>query len=464
MQPQTIIVGFHPRADARQRLDAHRKIGAQVRRELHGVHAQVLAVRSEWDDCRAHYESLRHVRFVEPLSRYRTSYHVNDPWFSTPYRTSHDGEVSQWFLRQVRAPEAWNLARLLVDRTTIAILDTGIDPAHPELAGLIVGGGNFVTPDFDDVRDDSGHGTHAAGLAAALTDQRQGIACLAFNSTCLLPVKVLNAAGEGTNLQVASGIVFAADQGARIINVSLGGTEYSQLIQDAVRYAWRRGCVVIAAAGNSGSSVIEYPAGNNYVLAVSATNRADQRHHSSSFGVDVAVAAPGHAILSTMPTYACDLTRHGGMRGYDALSGTSMAAPLVSSLAGLLAAKRPHLTNQGIVHAIQRSATPLGTDGAKLWNPYFGYGRIDAYRAISRHWVPSASGSLYGQATNRFGCPRSGVTVSCRDASFRTRADGMFRLGPLPPGRHPLLVDGEVVRHAVVTPGCDTFVELSARN
>ena len=460
MQPQTVIVGFHPHADARQRHMAHRKISAQVQRELRAVHTHVLHVRSEWNECKQHYESLPHVRFVEPLYTYRASYDANDPLFSTPYPTSHDGKQSQWFLRHIRAPQAWDVARRVTDRTTIAILDTGIDPHHPELADLIVGGANFTSPDHDNIRDESGHGTHAAGLAAALTDQRRGIACLAFNSTCLLPVKVLNGDGSGTNEQVANGILFAADQGARIINVSLGGTEYSQLIQDAVRYAWRRGCVIIAAAGNSGSVVIEYPAGNNYALAVSAANENDERHPSSSYGLDIAVAAPGHAILSTMPTYTCDLTRKGGHRHYDALSGTSMSAPIVSALAGMLAAQRPYLTNQQIVHAIQRSALPLGTDGQKLWTPEFGYGRIDAARAVREQWVPAATGSLYGQATNRDGCPRSGVTVSCRDATYRTRADGMFRLGPLPPGRHPVLLDGKVNQHATVTTGCDTFIEL----
>ena len=183
-----------------------------------------------------------------------------------------------------------------------------------------------------------------------------------------MPLKVLDASGEGNYADVASAIVYAADNGARILNLSLGGEDYSAALAEVVDYARERGCLLAAAAGNDNVAVF-YPAANGGVLAVVATNRWDRRWYRSHHGPEVDAAAPGADIYSTILDDA-----------YLSASGTSTAAPHVSGLAALVWSVQPDLTNDEVAQVITETVRDLGTPG---WDEFYGWGRIDAYQAVS---------------------------------------------------------------------------------
>ncbi|ABG05132.1 peptidase S8 and S53, subtilisin, kexin, sedolisin [Rubrobacter xylanophilus DSM 9941] len=272
----------------------------------------------------------------------------------------------QWGLRKIRAPLAWSRAR--GGGARVAVLDSGVAAGHPDLRGKIAGRYNTDTR-TSSAGDQYGHGTHVAGIAAASTNNRIGVA-----GTCpgcrLLAVK-LDGDGLITTTDLVRGINWAIGRRADVINLSLGGGGFSRPEADAIAKAWNRGAVVVAAAGNERSSRRTYPAAYPQVIAVSATTRSDARARYSNYGGWVDVAAPGGTsgtggIYSTLP---------GGRYGY--LSGTSMAAPFVSGVAGLLAGQ--DLANSQIRRRIQSTAADLGPRGR---DPYYGHGRLDAAAAV----------------------------------------------------------------------------------
>ncbi|BBL79616.1 hypothetical protein RxyAA322_14700 [Rubrobacter xylanophilus] len=272
----------------------------------------------------------------------------------------------QWGLRKIRAPLAWNRARGAGAR--IAVLDSGVASRHPDLKKKIAG--RYNTDTRTRAADDQyGHGTHVAGIAAASTDNRVGVA-----GTCprcrILAVK-LDGDGFITTADLVRGINWAIGRRAAVINLSLGGGGFSRPEADAVAKAWRRGIVVVAAAGNERTSKRTYPAAYRQVIAVAATTRSDTRARYSNYGNWVDVAAPGGTpgtggIYSTLPP-----------RRYGYLSGTSMAAPFVSGIAGLLAGQGR--SNVEIRRRIQSTARDLGPRGK---DPYYGHGRVDAAAAV----------------------------------------------------------------------------------
>jgi thermitase len=300
------------------------------------------------------------VAFAEPNYLAHALEVPNDPGFS-----------AQWGLSQIDAPAAWDVSHGS-SAVIIAIVDTGIDGTHVDLAGKVLAGWNFVSPSAipaDSDSDDAGHGTHCAGIAAAVTNNSVGIAGLA-PSARLMPVKVLDSSGTGSYEDVALGVRYAADHGARVINLSLGGTDPSDTLREAVNYALGRGCLLSCAAGNAVGGLSEYgimyPA--QYAMAVGATDSWDARAWFSKYGPQLSVVAPGQSIYSTLP---------GGF--YGSLSGTSMAAPHVSGLAALLWGACPLESNVEVRHVIESTADDLGSPG---WDQEFGYGRIDARAAI----------------------------------------------------------------------------------
>jgi thermitase len=319
-----------------------------------------------------------------------------------PSATNDPYLAQQWAIDKMAVPAAWRVTTGSVT-ITIAIVDTGLDLAHPDLAskvwtnaGEIPGNGvdddgngkvddvhgwhfyhvdNGVTYDPAEdahVQDDAGHGTHVAGIAAAAANNGIGIAGLAWGSH-VLPVKVLNERGDGWYSDIAAGIVYAADNGARIINLSLGGAAASAALCEAVRYAVDKGSLVVAAAGNDAGAV-NYPAACPHALAVAATDAADSHPDSSSHGPQVAVAAPGVSIYSTW--YFSGLHQS----GYRFETGTSMAAPQVSGVAALVRSAQPQWTPGQVAFQLERTADDLG---APSWDPLFGWGRINAARAVT---------------------------------------------------------------------------------
>jgi subtilisin family serine protease len=216
--------------------------------------------------------------------------------------------------------------------------------------------------------DDHGHGTHVAGIVAARGNNAQGIAGMAWNSQVMV-IKVLDANGDGYYSDLAAGLVYAADNGARVANLSLGGPAPSQILQDAVNYSTAQGTLVVAAAGNTGSDV-QYPAACDHALAIAASTYDDQRASYSCYGPEIDLTAPGTSIYSTCLG-----------NSYCYKSGTSMAAPHVAGLAALIYAQSPDLSPGQVAQLLRETAQDMDTSG---WDPYTGWGRIDAYRALSK--------------------------------------------------------------------------------
>ncbi len=284
---------------------------------------------------------------------------------------------SQQYAPQItRAEEAWSIST--GQGQVIAIVDSGIDPGHPDFAGRIAPGWNTVDNTNDD-RDDYGHGTHCAGIAAAYASGPNGVMGIAPGAT-LLPVKALRADGSGSNSSVAGGITWAADHGATVISLSLGGPADSKVLDDAVAYALGRGCSVVAAMGNAGDHVKSFPAAIPGVIAVGATDRDDRIASFSQYGNWNSVSAPGVGIYSTFPTYHVTLNDEGLSENYASLDGTSMATPAVAGAVADIRAARPHLLPVQIKAILQDSADKVA--GRTDFDPHYGYGRIDVLAAL----------------------------------------------------------------------------------
>jgi hypothetical protein len=337
----------------------------------------------------------------------------NDPYYG----------AYQWNMEKINAPQAWGQSD--GSGQTIAVLDSGVDLTHPDLVAKLVTGYDFVNDDSDP-SDDEGHGTHVAGIAAAATNNGIGVAGTGWGAR-IMPIKVLDATGLGFQSDIASGVEWAADQGARILNLSLGGPTPSTAIKDAIDYAHGKGALVVASSGNSfdeGNPVI-YPAAYNYVLAVAATDNLDQHASYSSSGSYVDVAAPGGDPSGSSdpdPAHWIESTFWRGygsgfpVTGYNALAGTSQAAPHVAGLAALILARNSTLTNDQVANIIQNTAEDLGSPGR---DDLFGYGRINAGAAV-------AAASTAAQA----GSPRPAATPETADLSAENLASPEpFRTG-----------------------------------
>ncbi|MCW5850450.1 MAG: S8 family serine peptidase [Anaerolineae bacterium] len=269
----------------------------------------------------------------------------------------------QYSLTKMQVYDAWDLSK--GDSVVIAVLDTGADFTHPDLQGKFVSRGkDFINRD-DDATDDHGHGTHVSGIAAGATNNGVGIAGVGYNAK-VLPGKVLAASGSGDFGAIASGITWAADQGVKVINMSLGGRYGAASMESAINYAWSKGVVVVCAAGNDASPSPSYPAAYENCISVVATDSSDRRASFSNYGSTVDVSAPGAGILSTV---------RGGK--YEAWSGTSMASPNAAGVAALVWAAHPDWTNAQVRAALENTADNVGSANE------FGHGRLNAYRAVS---------------------------------------------------------------------------------
>jgi len=271
----------------------------------------------------------------------------------------------QWALAKIQAPDAWQITSGGQD-ILIAVLDTGIDQTHIDLAGKVIANINFTqSPTVDDV---NGHGTHIAGIIGAIANNSSGIAGLAY-SCSLMNVKVADDIGFCNAEEVAKGIIWAVDNGAKVINMSLTFVKPNQALEDAVNYAWRKGAVLVCAAGNDGGSTPVYPASSANCLAITSTNSDDLLGQLAKHGDWVDVAAPGVNIYSTLPDNSF---------GYK--SGTSMAAAYIAGVAGLLFSVASDTNGNGLLNdevrnMIESSCDEIGTlDIAK--------GRVNALRAV----------------------------------------------------------------------------------
>lgn len=344
------------------------------------------------------------VRYVEPNYIAYAFAVPNDPGFG-----------QQYGLSRIQAPLAWDLwqpQRVVY----IAIIDTGIDSNHPDLTNMMRRHSNGAVYGYNTLNnttnalDDNGHGTHCAGIAAAEINNSIGIAGVAaWNPAVsnardyvrLMPVKVLGSNGSGTLDAVARGITWAADNGAHILSLSLGASSGAQQLQDAVNYAWNRGCLIVAAAGNSGSNAPRYPGYYTNCIAVAATDSTDTLASFSQYGSWVDIAAPGVNILSTYPN-----------NRYVSQSGTSMACPHVAGAAALLWSHNPSLTNAQLRAALETNVDSYNPYNGRTIAP--GAGRLNVYRAlqaVSAPNQPSLSGLSLNPTTVTAGSPATGTVT-----------------------------------------------------
>jgi subtilisin family serine protease len=283
----------------------------------------------------------------------------------------------QWGLRLIGLPSVWDRTR--GSAVVVAVLDTGVDAGHPDLRGAILPGYDLVNGDAD-ATDDNGHGTSAAGIIAARANNRVGVAGVCWLCS-ILPIKVLDADGSGDTSQVAAGVVRAADAGARVISMSLGGVAQDQTLDDAIAYATGKGAIIVAAAGNNSSSVPFYPAANPSVISVAATDQSDHLYSWSDFGAWVKISAPG-----------CNAAPAPSGK-YVIFCGTSSAAPVVSGLVALELSERPGASRDEIVNTIEQTATPVGAFVAR--------GRLDGAAALSALTGTSTSTDAGALTPNR---------------------------------------------------------------
>lgn len=298
----------------------------------------------------------------------------NDPYLS-----------DQWGWFGVKADEAYASGNRGKD-VIIAVLDTGVDPNHPDLKANIIGGWNFVD-DNSDTTDLDGHGTHVAGIIAAVANNGIGIAGIAPEAK-IMPLKVISSSG-GMWSNLDSAILYAEKNGADIISMSLGGSlspTFAFPTSAIITVTYYNNVTLISAAGNENTRSKMYPAGYVNVIAVSAINEDLERAEFSNYGDHIKFSAPGVNILSTMPTYPCYLTTEYNLsQNYDSLNGTSMACPFVTGVAALLLSKHPALTSEMVEDTLAAQAIDLGEEGR---DREFGYGVPDAGKAVTETPIP----------------------------------------------------------------------------
>ncbi len=364
-----------------------------------------------------------HITKLERNTVRRLTTGPNDAYYNSQNNVI-SGQYDQWDLRKIKLgpnttpPPAtkdsgWEVTTGS-SNTIVAVIDTGIDLTHPDLTGNIwinsyensgssnvddaqpgkpsgngyvddIKGWNFADNN-NNVQDTNGHGTHVAGTIAAVTDNTTGMAGICW--TCkIMPLKVVSSAGGAYDSDIYLAIHYAVDNGAKLINMSLGGPGYSQILQDAIDYAWANDVLVISAAGNYGSSASDsYPGGSYNSISVGATDYNDVTQSYSNTGPKMDLVAPGSNILSTYLSTSTGCLS--GSQRYNCLDGTSMAAPHVTGVAALIydlhRSDGPAWTAKQIRYALLHPSSPNYIDN--LGNPGFddssGYGRLNALKAL----------------------------------------------------------------------------------
>ncbi len=367
-----LLVKFRPDAPASEIARLHASVNATFVSDVSGIGVKRLKVPPGHG--RASIAELRAspaVEFAEFDGAVQTQFSPNDTYYGTAYATTKFGNIAQWAPQFVSAPAAWDITQG-DPSIVIAVVDTGVDTSHPDLQAKIVSGTSVV----GNGRDQFGHGTHVAGIAAASTNNSTGVAGICPRCS-IMPVRVLDANGSGSISDVATGIVYAANNGARVINLSLGGRSTSETLRTALDYAVAHNALPVAAMGNAYTSQALEPAYWYSALSVGAVDQSGAKADFSNYGAKTDVVAPGVAVLSTLPTYQVTLNQT-YKQSYDALSGTSMATPVVSGIAGLVLSRNPALTASQVKGIIEATAG----DG-KSFNTTTGFGLVNAAKAVA---------------------------------------------------------------------------------
>lgn len=292
-----------------------------------------------------------HLKFVELDHYVSPSQTPNDPYYP-----------NGWHLPKINSPLAWENSEGA--GVTIAILDSGVDSNHPDLSAKMVPGWNFYDNNSN-TSDVYGHGTKVAGAAAAITNNGTGVAGVAGQSK-IMPIRITDTSGWGTWSAIAKGLTWAADQGARVANISFLGVTSSSSARTSAQYMKDKGGLVVVSGGNTGK--LESYTKTTAMIPVAATDANDNRSSWSSYGDYIALAAPGVGIWSTT---------NGG--GYGSVSGTSFSSPVTAGVIALMMAANSKMKNTDIEQTLFTTAKDIGTSG---WDPYSGHGRVDAAAAV----------------------------------------------------------------------------------
>ena len=300
----------------------------------------------------------------------------NDPGFPSQYSLHNLGQSIDGTFgiadSDVDALEAWTLTSG-AGQIVIAVLDAGVSNEHPDLINKLQDGYNSTgAGDADDTHDPfNSHGTHVAGIAAALSNNGEGMTGMSWGSP-IMPIKMANLLGFTSDVWLSEGLTWAVDNGASVAVISYGLDNGSALMHAAIQYAHDSGVVVCASTGNSGAQGVKYPAFYPETIAVGATDNQDQIAIFSTFGPEVTVVAPGVDIVSTWDDF-------NGPPTYSFQSGTSAACPLVGGIVALMLSADPELTPDQVAMFLRDSAEDLGPFGFDIM---YGYGRVNAHRAV----------------------------------------------------------------------------------
>ncbi|MCG2796390.1 MAG: S8 family serine peptidase, partial [Actinomycetia bacterium] len=316
------------------------------------------------------------VEYAEPnYLRGASDFIPNDPMYP-----------EQWNFNDINIPTAWDIEKG-DNSVVVAILDTGVayrtGGGYTQATDLVntsfIQGYDFVNGDkYAD--DDNGHGTHVCGTVAQSTDNSFGVAGIAFNCS-IMPVKVLDDGGLGSDSQIIEGIIHAADQDVDVLNMSFSGPGTSEALEEAVDYAFSEGVVLCASSGNEDEDAVGYPAAYSSCVAVGATNRNKKRASYSNYGSALDVVAPGGGpaggiIQQTFQTFG----KPDGNFAFQSMQGTSMACPHVAGVAALVKSHHPAWTAGDVRAAVTSTCRDLGSTG---WDPESGWGLIDADAALN---------------------------------------------------------------------------------
>ena len=360
--PDTLLVKFKTNVNENHKKIIIEQNGAITASEIPQIQVKVLKVPEHTlDKVMFALSHNPNVEFVEKDYFFEPSVIPNDPKFS-----------SQWHLKNIQADLAWDITKGSIS-IPIAILDTGIDSTHPDLADKIQFGYNFYDNNSD-LTDVCGHGTKVAGAAAAISDNNLGVAGVAWDNP-IIPIKITDSNCYGYYSLMSKGIIYAADHGARVANISFGIYGGNSL-NAAAQYMQEKGGWVVAAGGNSGNYENYDATGDNpFLISVAATSSSNVRTSWSSYGEYIDFAAPGSGIYTT---------KTGGL--YGSASGTSFSSPIVAGAIALLFSFDPTLTPEQVYDALKSSALDLGETGR---DNYYGWGKINVYEALQSIGIPN---------------------------------------------------------------------------
>ncbi len=391
-RPDQVLVKFKDTLPDTMREAAIEAYRARKLKRIPGLDIYKLQI-PEWTSVEEMVHVLRQnpdVEYAEPNYKIYITVTPNDTLFAYQYAISNRGQEigsggpTGTQGADIKATSGWEETKG-VKEIVIAIIDTGVDLTHTDINDKIQSSGYDFINDDSDATDDNWHGTHVAGIAAAETNNSEGIAGVAWNCM-ILPVKVLDENGEGDYSDAIEGIRWAADHDADVINLSFGGDAPSSALEDALEYAYQRNIVIVAAAGNDGGAVLYPAAYDDYCLAVAATNYNDERVSysntggvwESNYGPEVDIAAPGQRILSLVPSWLFGPEYLPYAWGF----GTSAAAPQVAGLAALIKSIKPHLTVDQIMSVIRYSTDDVNSGNYPGKDDFIGYGRVNMRKAL----------------------------------------------------------------------------------